>query len=151
MRIGKLFAGLILCAVALALSGCVDHYGVKIEGGKKHHNGGTVHAPPPGKGNGPPPWAPAHGRRAKYEYRYYPSHSVYFEPTRSVWFYLDGGSWSMGASLPATIAVGSSTWVTLEMDVDKPHTHHQSVVKKYPPGQKKKKNKGKGKGKKKKY
>jgi len=28
---------------------------------------------------GPPPWAPAHGHRAKYRYQYYPSTSVYFD------------------------------------------------------------------------
>jgi hypothetical protein len=42
---------------------------------------------------GPPPHAPAHGYRAKYSYRYYPSSYVYFDVSRKCYFYLDGDNW----------------------------------------------------------
>jgi hypothetical protein len=41
---------------------------------------------------GPPPHARAHGYRAKYSYRYYPSCYVYFDISRKCYFYLSGGT-----------------------------------------------------------
>lgn len=35
---------------------------------------------------GPPPWAPAHGYRAKHSYHYYPSAEVYFDTGRGSTF-----------------------------------------------------------------
>ena len=99
---------------------------------------------PPAK-NGPPPWAPAHGYRAKHRYYYYPSTFVYFDIERKVYFYLEGDNWRVGASLPAGIHVDVGDYVTLEMVTEKPYEFHPDVVKKYPPGQLKKKHKGKGK------
>ena len=40
---------------------------------------------PPAK-QGPPPWAPAHGYRAKYQYYYYPSSYVYFDTKKKLYF-----------------------------------------------------------------
>ncbi|MGH8807798.1 MAG: hypothetical protein ACREX0_07970, partial [Noviherbaspirillum sp.] len=38
----------------------------------------------------PPPWAPAHGRRAKeareQRYVYYPAQQVYYAPEQKAWF-----------------------------------------------------------------
>jgi len=65
------------------------------------------HAPPPPeetgppRGHGPPPWAPAHGYRAKYRYHYYPSSYVYYDLGRKLYFYYDGGNWQVSVSLPA--------------------------------------------------
>ena len=83
----------------------------------------------PGRGKGPPPWAPAHGRRAKYRYQYYPAQQVYHRPSDGVWFFLSGGQWRSGASLPAgmRIDVGSG-FVPLDMDVDKPFAFHADVA-----------------------
>jgi hypothetical protein len=53
---------------------------------------GSPAPPPPAKKSGPPPWAPAHGHRAKHKYRYYPSHYVYCDTGRGVYFYLEGNS-----------------------------------------------------------
>ena len=43
----------------------------------------------------PPPWAPAHGRRAKevheYRYVYYPAQQVYYAPEQQLWFWMGGG------------------------------------------------------------
>ena len=95
---------------------------------------------------GPPPWAPAHGYRAKYKYRYYPDHRVYYEGSRGVYFYYSNGQWRVSANLPIGIDIRFSDYVTLEMDTDKPYTYHSDVEARYPAG----KAKGKAKGKEKK-
>jgi hypothetical protein len=97
---------------------------------------------------GPPPWAPAHGYRAKFTYRYFPSSFVYFNIDRGIYFYLSDGIWVESYSLPQTISIPPDGYVILKMDVDKPYIFHKDVIKKYPPGMKKK---IKGKGKSKKY
>ena len=96
-----------------------------------------AHTPPPRK-SGPPAWAPAHGRRAKYSYCYYPSVSVYFDAQRRVYFYYEGGAWRSAASLPATIHLEADNYVTVELTTGKPYECHAQVAKKYPPGQRKK-------------
>ena len=84
---------------------------------------------------GPPPHAPAHGYRAKYNYHYYPSAYVYFDVSRSCYFYLEGESWKMAASLPLSVRVRLGDHVSIEMDTDKPYTQFEVHKKKYPPGQ----------------
>lgn len=94
---------------------------------------------------GPPAHAPAHGYRAKHQYRYYPSCSVYYDTGRGLYFYLKGDRWEVGASLPSSLRVGLGDYVSMELETDKPYIHHAEHVKKYPPGQLKKKNKKKHK------
>ena len=94
---------------------------------------------------GPPPHAPAHGYRAKHQYRYYPSRSVYYDTGRDIYFYLKGDSWEVGVSLPNHLRIGLGDSVRIELDTDKPYIHHAEHVRKYPPGQMKKKNKKKNK------
>ena len=93
---------------------------------------------------GPPPWAPAHGYRAKHRYRYYPHHRVYHEHERGVYFYYQDGRWRVSVSLPSHIQIDVDDYVTLEMDSDRPYDYDDEVIKRYPPGQMKKKKKGKG-------
>ena len=97
------------------------------------------------KKKGPPAHAPAHGYRAKHQYRYYPSQSVYYDTGRRLYFYIKGDNWEVGASLPNHIRIGLGASVSIELDTDKPYVHHAEHVKKYPPGQMKKKNKKKNK------
>jgi hypothetical protein len=89
---------------------------------------------------GPPDHAPAHGYRAKYEYRYYPADRVYFDLHRQVYFYLKGDSWQVAVSLPREISLTVDDYVTIGMDTDKPYTEYEVHRRKYPPGQMKKKN-----------
>jgi len=103
--------------------------------------------PPPERGGGPPPWAPAHGYRAKHQYRYYPSSQVYYDTGRGIYFYYEGGRWQASVSLPSSIHIDVGRYVSLDMDADEPYHYHSDVVKRYPPGKQKKKSKGKGKGK----
>ena len=106
-------------------------------------------ASPAYKKGGPPPWAPAHGYRAKHKYRYYPTSRVYYEKKRGVYFYYKDGKWQVSVSLPSFIRINVNDYVTLEMDTDKPYEYNHDVVKRYPPGQLKKKHKKKGKDKRK--
>ena len=95
------------------------------------------------KKQGPPAHAPAHGYRAKHQYRYYPSRSVYYDTARGLYFYLKGDNWEVGASLPGSLRVGLGDSVSIELETDKPYIHHEAHVKKYPAKQSKKKKKGK--------
>ena len=101
-------------------------------------------ASPPAKG-GPPPWAPAHGYRAKYRYRYYPSFYVYFDLERRVYFYLEGGRWRVSARLPSGIHIEVANYVNIELDTGKPYEYFSEHRKKYPPGLAKKNKKHKWK------
>jgi len=86
---------------------------------------------------GPPPWAPAHGARAKgfVRYRYYPELQVYFDPGRKVWFYIDAssGDWRMVADLPTVIVVGFSSYVELDIEGGRPYVYHRDIRSRYPP------------------
>jgi hypothetical protein len=93
------------------------------------------------KKGGPPPHAPAHGYRAKYTYRYYPSSCVYYDTGRKVYFYLQGDDWRASVSLPQHLNLRLGNYVTMDMDTDKPYTRFEEHRHKYPPGQLKKKNK----------
>ena len=85
------------------------------------------------KKGGPPAHAPAHGYRAKYQYRYYPSSNVYKDTERGMYFYLKGDKWEVGASLPLPLREGLGESVSLELETDKPYSHHAEHVKQYPP------------------
>ena len=115
----------------LALNACIGTgtgFNLSLTNGKKVEK----HAPPD--------HAKAYGRRAKYDYRYYPDAQVYFDIDRKVYFYLDGRGWKMSINLPHKIKLAGH--VTIEMDTDKPYKEFKKHKSKYPPGQmKKKKNK----------
>jgi hypothetical protein len=120
----------LLVAAALMLGGCGGDRVVVQAGGEPDYRRGE-----PGR-QGPPPWAPAHGYRAKHRYRYYPDSEVYYD--------YGGGRWRVSVSLPRGIRLEAGEYVTLEMDTEKPYRHHGEVRRHYPPGQLKKKTKGKG-------
>ena len=95
------------------------------------------------KKGGPPPHAPAHGYRAKRQYRYFPSKKVYQDTERGLYFYLKGDKWEVGASLPLPLREDLGASVGLELDTDKPYIHHAEHVKQYPPKKSKSKKKKK--------
>jgi hypothetical protein len=100
----------------------------------------------PGHGGGPPPWAPAHGYRAKHRYRYYPSAEVYLDLGRGLYFYYRDGSWHGSVSLPRSIRAELDDYVILNMEADRPYEYHPSVRERYPPGLSRGKGRGRGKG-----
>jgi hypothetical protein len=119
-NVGLTFAVIIL----LAAGGCrATGGGVHVQSGQPR----VVTAKP-----GPPPHAPAHGHRAKHQYRYYPQEQVYFDPARQVFFYLHGPNWHMSASLPALLQVTHSHFVTIEVEHQQPYVDFERHQKKYP-------------------
>lgn len=125
------FSFLFLITIIFVAGSCAPHY-------KKE--------PAPGPAAGPPPWAPAHGKRAKYTYRYYPAAHVYFNRERGIYFFRSEDAWVDAYTLPVTIQIDIDNYVILKMDTDRPYLYHGPVKEKYPPGWKK--NKGKKKGRK---
>ena len=98
---------------------------------------GYHHSPKPGKvrpahRGGPPPWAPAHGYRAKFKYHYYPGHQVYFDPVRALYFWFSAGTWLSGPALPPAIVLPPTGFVTLGMDVPNPFEFHREVKIRFP-------------------
>ena len=81
--------------------------------------------------HGPPPHAPAHGYRAKYAYRYYPSANAYYDVERKSYFYLEGNNWRVGVSLPDSLSVRLGNYVTIGMDSDKPYTSFEAHKRQY--------------------
>ena len=139
---------LLLTIATLAFAGCLQtSVGVRVGDPVPPTN--HPEAPPPSVAKGPPPWAPAHGRRTKHAYRYYPQAEVYRDDSRGLWFYYEDGKWATGANLPVRIRIEVGDHVTVSMDTDTPYLHHKAVAERYPPGQTKAKhNKGKKKNKK---
>jgi hypothetical protein len=129
------------------LIGCGTSGGVDVKTGGD--TDGVIQQPPVAK-KGPPPWAPAHGHRAKYKYLYFPECPAYYDTDRSVYFYIEGANWVVSVSLPDRLSMKVGEHVVLEMDTDKPYTYYNDHKKKYPPGQakKNKSNKWADKGKK---
>jgi len=80
----------------------------------------------------PPPWAPAHGWRAKHHYVYYPSAQVYYAPETRMWFWLGGDGWQVGASLPLALQGFVRTGgIRIGLDVDRPYLRNSYVVSRY--------------------
>src|SRR5688572_27236236 len=79
----------------------------------------------------PPAHAPAHGYRAKHQYVYYPAHRIYHEPSNQLWFWMNGGSWSFGASLPVHLQQFTVGGISVELDTDRPYTQQAYVEQTY--------------------
>jgi len=84
------------------------------------------------RGSGPPPWAPAHGYRAKHDYRYYPTAGVYFDISINRYFYYRDGSWQVSVSLPSAIRIDNDDYVHLELETDEPYLYYDEHRKKFP-------------------
>jgi len=85
-------------------------------------------APPPSsaptaqrRGKGPPAHAPAHGYRAKYEYRYWHDKDVYYAADRDEYFWLEAGNWRVGTKLPDHIVIDPDGGVVVSMDTATPY------------------------------
>ena len=89
----------------------------------------------------PPPWAPAHGRRAneevrvvrEYRYVYYPEQRVYYAPEQQMWFWMNGGNWQFGVNLPLQYArySYSTGGVSVMLHSDRPYVEHTYVEQTY--------------------
>ena len=80
----------------------------------------------------PPPWAPAHGYRAKHAYVYYPRGEVYYAPETRTWFWLSGSNWQAGVSLPSSLqAYVSVAGVNIQLETYRPYTQHAVIYQQY--------------------
>lgn len=109
------------------------------------------------KAGGPPPWAPAHGYRAKTRHVYFPDHNFYFDMQKGVYIYLHNGNWTIAAKLPSLYSstnLQSAVQIELDLTSDNPHRHNNDHLVKYKakpqkqgkPGNGHEKGKGKGRG-----
>lgn len=83
---------------------------------------------------GPPPWAPAHGYRAKTRYVYFPDQNFYYDLQSRNYLYINSGNWSISASLPRIfvgINLGGSTQVELDFVGDRPYRYNGEHIVKY--------------------
>jgi hypothetical protein len=87
----------------------------------------------------PPPWAPAHGRRAKemreemreYRYVYYPAQRVYYAPDQQVWFWMSGANWQFGVNLPMQYRTYATGGVPVVLHSSRPYVEHVYVEEHY--------------------
>ena len=66
---------------------------------------------------GPPPWAPAKGYRAKTRHIYFPEHNFYYDIQQRSYFYLNNGKWSISIGIPTpflSINLGSTPQIQLD-------------------------------------
>jgi len=129
---------LTLTAIMIALAvligcGTSGSVGVKTGGG----NDAVIQQPPVAQ-KAPPPWASAHGHRAKQRYLYFPDCPAYYDTDRSLYFFIEGVNWVVSASLPDRLSINLGKYVALELDTDKPYLYYNDHKQKYPPGQAKK-------------
>jgi hypothetical protein len=83
---------------------------------------------------GPPPWAPAHGYRAKTRHIYFPDQNMYYDIQKGVYIYFNNGKWSVSAKVPSvfvSINLGRSTQVELDFYGDRPQRYNYSHKTKY--------------------
>lgn len=92
---------------------------------------------PPGHvknpGGGPPPWAPAHGYRAKQKYLYYPKYNIYKDPVSGLFFSFHAGSWGKGDLPPNLDPRHLGRGYTFEGDMDEPYKGNRQHKNKYKP------------------
>ena len=87
-----------------------------------------------GSKKGPPPWAPAHGYRAKTRHVYFPVHNFYFDIQRSTYIYISGGQWRVSLNLPSMfvgVDLKKTAKVELELNTDKPQIYNADHKLKY--------------------
>jgi len=77
--------------------------------------------------------SPETASKQKYSYRYYPSCFVYYDIHRKLYYYLEGDTWKIFASLPRNLERQLGDYVQIETDSDKPYLDNDKHVKKFPP------------------
>ena len=66
---------------------------------------------------GPPPWAPAHGYRAKTRHIYFPEQNFYYDVQQQNYMYLSNNNWQISVDLPSIfggINLGNAAQVELD-------------------------------------
>jgi hypothetical protein len=83
---------------------------------------------------GPPPWAPAHGYRAKTRHIYFPEHNFYYDVQKKNYIYLKGKNWTISIALPSIfvgINLGKATQIELDYVGNTPYIYNETHKVKY--------------------
>ncbi len=86
------------------------------------------------KRGGPPPWAPAHGYRAKTRYVFFRDYAVYYDHQEGVYISLAGRDWQVSASLPVNLKgvdLNAAVKIDLEAEGDNPQIQYNEHKQKY--------------------
>ena len=89
------------------------------------------------KETGPPPWAPAHGYRAKTRYTYFTEHNFYYDNDKGMYIYLSGKNWEVSASIPdlfKNVNLTAEVKIDLDFSADDPQKYNTDHQKKYKKG-----------------
>lgn len=89
------------------------------------------------KETGPPPWAPAHGYRAKTRYVYFTEHNFYYDNDRGVYIYMSGKNWEVSAKIPdlfKNVNLTAEVKIDLDFSADNPQKYNVDHQKKYKKG-----------------
>lgn len=84
------------------------------------------------KGGGPPPWAPAHGYRAKTRHVFFPAYNVYYDLIKGVFIHPVGPKWVITPKPPLLLKgvdLKKAKQVELDLNVDNPHKHNAEHIK----------------------
>jgi hypothetical protein len=102
-------------------------------------NGNKGQKNKPQKEVGPPPWAPAHGYRAKTRYTYFSQQNFYYDNQRGVYIYLSGKNWQVSANIPDAfkgVNLTAAVKVDLDFNGDDPQKYNADHKAKYKKGSK---------------
>lgn len=83
---------------------------------------------------GPPPWAPAHGYRAKTKHIYFPEQNFYYDLEHRNYIYLRNNVWTISASIPApfiNINLGLVPQVQLDIVGHQPYRYNEVHIVNY--------------------
>ncbi len=89
------------------------------------------------KETGPPPWAPAHGYRAKTRYVYFTEQNFYYDNNKGLYIYLSGKNWEVSANIPdifKNVNLTSAVKIDLDFNADDPQKYNADHRKKYKKG-----------------
>lgn len=85
---------------------------------------------------GPPPWAPAHGYRAK-QHAYFPDYYTFYDANRDGYVYWNNGQWMFSRSVPAFLSGVDLGIARLQLLTDiplatQPETYYRRYSSAYP-------------------
>lgn len=85
-------------------------------------------------GGGPPPWAPAHGYRAKTRHIFFPEFNFYFDITKGVYIYLSGTKWLTNQNPPVFLSginLKTTKQIELDVNINNPQKFNKDHIVKY--------------------
>ncbi len=83
---------------------------------------------------GPPPWAPAKGYRAKTRHIYFPEQNFYYDVQKRNYIYLNGRNWSVSVGLPSIfvgVNLGGARQIELDYVGNTPYVYNATHKVKY--------------------